>query len=154
MAVLINAYATIGSPHTRRSSCSGVGHVVAVTSNEVEDDAAVSDLVVGMCYPTTGQREFGYWANDNASRFHDALAKVTSDLPGGPHDPFYAFVDCNPLQATFGPESCGELAEDFASFADEVRPRLLALDDGFGAYYDHLRAAYAYARDGGMVLFA
>lgn len=154
MAVLVNAYATIGPPHDRQSSCSKARHIVAITSNEVEDDAAVRDLVVGMCYATTGEREFGYWANDNAERFHGAMAQVISDLRFRGREPFYAFLDCDPLQATFGPESCSELAPDFAERADVVRPRLLLLDETFTAYYDQLGAAYAYAADGGLVLFA
>lgn len=154
MAVLINGYTAIGDPHHREPLCLNAGHVIAISSNEAEDDAAVGDLVVGMCYETKGEREFGYWANNNASRFHETLAKVSSDLSGAARDPFFEFLDCNPLQATFGPEPCRELAADFATWLAVVRPRLIASDEMFGAFYDQLGAAYAHARDGGLVLFA
>jgi hypothetical protein len=148
MAVLIKAYTTIGEPHRRVTACSTQAHVVAISSNEVEDDWAVRDLVVGMCYDAEGDGEFGYWANDNAVRFHEALAGVSSELPAAARDPFFAFLDCDPTRATFGPQSCSELAADFATWRDAVRPRLVALDEMFGTFYDQLGAAYLYGGDG------
>ena len=154
MAVLVNAYAMIGSPHTRVASCSIARHVVAVTGNDVEDDAAVGDLVVGMCYAIEGEREFGYWANDNALRFREAMGQVTSDLQGSGREPFYEYLDCDPMPATFGPESCRHLAADFATRGGVVRGQLLGFDEAFGEFYDQLAAAYAYAQPDGLVLFA
>ncbi len=154
MAVLVNAYATIGSPHPRVASCSNARHVVAVTGNDVEDDAAVGDLEVGLCYAVDGEREFGYWANDNAVRFHDAMVQVTSDLHAPGREPFFEYLDCDPMQATFGPESCTHLAADFATRGGGVRGQLLGFDEAFGEFYDQLAAAYAYAQPDGLVLFA
>ena len=154
-------------PRERQTWCENDAHQVAFT---IDDDAFVRSwrgLLLGRCYDVSAKATLSHRAGSYGghNRFRAALAEnYIGVLPevvwAHPDDyadaPFYELVKFADNEGTIGPLAAADLATDFAAHRDDWRARF-ASDTLEGEWmcevYDRWHQAFAYAADGGMVVF-
>jgi hypothetical protein len=166
MGLDITAYgsAVLTDEHPRAGVywCENEGHQVAWTA---DDDAFVRSwrgLVLGRCYDTSAKATLSHRAGSYGghNRIRRALAEQfigvePEQVWRRPADyvdaPFYELVNFADNEGTIGPLAAADLAADFAAHRDAWRTACPG--DWEREVYDRWHQAFAYAADGGMVVF-
>jgi len=150
----------------RRAFCyAGHEHAARGLALDADVDAATG-IRWGRCYQVDEAGAFGFRAGSYGgyNDFRERLSRyalgvppqsVWSDPAAWRDRPFYELVNFADNEGTIGPAAAADLAADFATERDRVRPKLAhaASGDWYQAKYDAWQRAFALAAHHGIVVF-